>query len=50
MKLLIAIVFLIGAFLFCALVASWFAEGGAAITIIAILIFVGVFAASSSKK
>ncbi len=50
MGILVAVLFLVGAFLFCALIASWFVEGSAAITIVAILLLVGIFAASGSKK
>lgn len=38
MGLIIAILFLIGAFLFCMAVASWFVEGTVAIVIVAILL------------
>lgn len=50
MGALIAILFLIGAFMVCALVASWFVEGSAAITIVAVLIFIGCWAAACKKK
>lgn len=49
MGALIAILFLIGAFMFCALVASWFVDGSAAIVIVAVLIFAGIWAAASQK-
>lgn len=50
MGALIAILFLIGAFVFCALVASWFVEGTGAITIVAVLIFIGCWVAACKKK
>lgn len=50
MGALIAILFLIGAFIFCALIASWFVEGSGAIAIVAILIFVGCWTAAGKKK
>ncbi len=50
MGVIIAILFLVGAFLFCALIASWFVEGSGAIAIVAILIFAGLWAASGKKK
>lgn len=50
MGAIIAILFLVGAFMFCALIASWFVEGTGAITVVAILILVGLFIAAGNKK
>ena len=50
MGVIIAVLFLVGAFMACALIASRFVEGSAAITIVAILLLVGLFVASGSKK
>lgn len=49
MGLIIAILFIVGTFMFCALIASWFVEGSGAITIVAILIFIGIVAVACKK-
>lgn len=50
MGVIIAFLFLMGVFLFCALIASWFVEGEAAIAIVAILIMASIFAWSSPRN
>jgi len=50
MGVIIAFLFLMGVFLFCALIASWFVDGSAAIAIVAILIMASIFAWSSPRN
>ncbi len=50
MGFIIAILFFVGTFIVCALIASWFVEGEAAIIIEAILIMASIFAWSSPRN
>lgn len=50
MGAIIAILFLIGSFMVCTVIASWFVEGTTAAMVVGVLLLIGIFILAGKEK